>query len=368
MKCARPFLAAIALATAIIGCAPAIGLAQQPPAKQPAPVALSPEAINSAPLTDVPARYALPAPAQPHYLPATPATKGWPTIDFVAGKPAPSPAVARMEILLDRAGASPGVIDGYDGENLRKAISAFEIMQGGKPDGVITPPLLQALGTFDTAGGVIGGYVIADADVSTIVPPIPTDYGEMAKLTFLGYTSVAEELGERFHMNEKFLVALNPGAGFKTGETIYGAMTGADRKGVVVRIEADKAARQVRAYAADGSLLVAYPATIGSTATPSPSGTHTVLAVAENPTYTYNPEVNFKQGNNDKVLTIPPGPNGPVGSVWIDLSEPTFGIHGTPEPSLIDKAASHGCVRLTNWDAEELAKMVSKGVTVDFLS
>jgi lipoprotein-anchoring transpeptidase ErfK/SrfK len=113
---------------------------------------------------------------------------------------------------------------------------------------------------------------------------------------------------------------------------------------------------------------VAYPATIGSAATPSPSGRFTVVAVAENPTYTYNPDLNFKQGNNDKVLTIPPGPNGPVGTVWIALSQPTFGIHGTPEPSMIDKAASHGCVRLTNWDAEELAKMVSKGVVVDFLS
>jgi lipoprotein-anchoring transpeptidase ErfK/SrfK len=320
---------------------------------------LTPSVINSASLTGVPAKLA----------PASPVTTNANGTTTASPKPVPSAAVAKMEILLDRFGASPGVIDGFDGENLRKAVAAFEIMLGDKPDGLINGQLLKALqAPTDLPADVIGRYVITSGDVSSIVPPIPTDYGEMAKLTFLGYTSVAEELAERFHMDQKFFEALNPGVTFVAGETVFAAFVGPDRTGKVARIEADKAARQVRAYDADGKLLVAYPATIGSDATPSPSGQFTVVAVAENPTYTYNPDLNFKQGNNDKVLTIPPGPNGPVGSVWIALSQPTFGIHGTPEPSLIDKAASHGCVRLTNWDAEELAKMVSKGVVVDFLS
>ena len=136
---------------------------------------------------------------------------------------------------------------------------------------------------------------------------------------------------------------------------------------MVARIEADKGLRQVRAYDAGGTLIVAYPATIGSEDNPSPSGTHTVEGVAPMPDYTYNPKINFQQGENTEVLTIPPGPNGPVGSMWIDLSEPTYGIHGTPEPSLIDKTGSHGCVRLTNWDAEELAGMVEPGVVVEFV-
>ena len=114
-------------------------------------------------------------------------------------------------------------------------------------------------------------------------------------------------------------------------------------------------------------MIAAYPASIGSADTPSPSGLVTVERIALDPGYTYNPKVNFKQGSNDKVLAIPPGPNGPVGTVWIALSKPTYGIHGTPEPSKIGKTQSHGCIRMTNWDATELAKMTSPGVTVEFV-
>ena len=143
--------------------------------------------------------------------------------------------------------------------------------------------------------------------------------------------------------------------------------TGSEKTGKVARIVADKGKKQVRAYDAAGKLLAAYPATIGSTDTPSPSGEVTIERVAPNPGYTYNPKINFKQGNNDKILQVPPGPNGPVGSMWMALSKPTYGIHGTPEPSTIGKTQSHGCVRLTNWDAAELAGMVKPGVTVSFI-
>jgi lipoprotein-anchoring transpeptidase ErfK/SrfK len=276
----------------------------------------------------------------------------------------PNPAMIRLQVLLDRAGASPGVIDGFDGDNVRKAVFAFETMRGLPADGKLDPDMLNAV---ETGGAVVGTYVVSDEDVAAIVPPIPTDYAEMAKRDFLGYTRVTEELGERFHMDEKLLTALNPGSKFAPGDTILATATGPDLTGEVARIEADKTMRQVRAYDANDKLIAAYPATIGSEDNPSPSGTHIVEGVAPMPTYTYNPKINFQQGNNTEVLTIPPGPNGPVGSMWIDLSEPTFGIHGTPEPSKIDKTGSHGCVRLTNWDANELAKMVKPGVPVVFL-
>jgi lipoprotein-anchoring transpeptidase ErfK/SrfK len=257
------------------------------------------------------------------------------------------------------------VNDGFDGDNVRKAVRAFELMRGLPDDGRLDPDVEQAL---ETAGPVIGAYAVTDEDVSAIGPPIPSDYGEMAKLKFLGYQSVPEEIAERFHMDEDLLRALNPGASFAAGEQLAVAAFAPEVTGVeVARIEADKTARQVRAYDAAGRLVAAYPATIGSADNPSPSGTHVVEGIAPMPEYTYNPKVNFQQGDNTEVLTIPPGPNGPVGSMWIDLSEPTFGIHGTPEPSRIDKTASHGCVRLTNWDAEELSRLVKPGVPVAFV-
>ncbi len=276
----------------------------------------------------------------------------------------PDPAIVRLQVMLDRAGASPGVIDGFDGDNVRKAIVALEIMAGLPVDGVIDAEVTSRL---DPTHQAIGKYVIAATDASEVTGPVPEDYAEKAKLTLLGYADVAEALAEEFHMDIDLLRALNPGATFAPGETVLVADIGTGTEGEVALIQADKSLRQVRAYDASGGLIAAYPATIGSDDNPSPSGTHVVNGVARMPTYTYNPKINFQQGDNTEVLTIPPGPNGPVGTVWIDLSEPTYGIHGTPEPSLIDKTGSHGCVRLTNWDAEELGKMVTPGVPVEFV-
>jgi lipoprotein-anchoring transpeptidase ErfK/SrfK len=129
---------------------------------------------------------------------------------------------------------------------------------------------------------------------------------------------------------------------------------------------ADKSRKQLLGYDAAKRLVVSYPATIGSPELPSPSGTHMVSEIVPDPAYYYRPGVNFQQGDNDEPLTVPPGPNNPVGTTWIDLTEPTYGIHGTPEPALIDKTSSHGCVRLTNWDAAELATLLDKGVPVEF--
>jgi lipoprotein-anchoring transpeptidase ErfK/SrfK len=296
-----------------------------------------------------------------------PPTATGPGVDpSLVGKDA-SDAVAKIQILLDRAGLSPGVIDGQMGDNVNKAISAYK------------NKTQQALRTYDpasidaalaeTGGDAFTEYTITAVDAAgPYVASVPEDYGEKAKLDRLPYTSVVEALAERFHMDERYLRALNPGSNFdRPGTVIKVANVGEALTGTVARIVADKRQKQVRAYDASGRLLAAYPATIGSTDTPSPTGTVTVERIAFDPEYTYNPNINFKQGENHRVLTIPPGPNGPVGSIWIALSKPTYGIHGTPEPSKIGKTFSHGCVRLTNWDATELAKMVTKGVTVEFL-
>ncbi|XKM39269.1 L,D-transpeptidase family protein [Rhizobium ruizarguesonis] len=289
-----------------------------------------------------------------------------------AGKPKPAdpdPALVRLQVLLDRAGASPGVIDGLYGENVNKAVAGFEAMNNLPVDGRPDPDVVSRLdGNAPVVAPIVESYVVSAEDAKDLVDRIPEDYGEKAKMQSLGYTSVAEKLSERFHMGIDLVHALNPASQFAPGDTVWVVDPGPPKQGKVKRIEADRKTGQVLAYAADGSLLAVYPATIGSQDNPAPSGKHKVKGVARMPVYRYDPKRNFKQGKNDKVLTIPKGPNGPVGTVWIDLTEPTYGIHGTPEPKLIDKVGSHGCVRLTNWDAEELAAMVKPGVVVDFVT
>jgi lipoprotein-anchoring transpeptidase ErfK/SrfK len=274
-----------------------------------------------------------------------------------------SAITTKLQVLLDRAGANPGVIDGVSGENVSKAVQSYEEMRGLQPTGVITPKLWSEL---QSQNPVMKSYVIEQSDVDKIVDAVPDDYVEKSKMKWLGYTSRIEAIAEKFHMDKDFLALLNPAQEFSVGETVIVSDPGIQQKIVVTRIVADKINKRLVIYGDSGKPDIVYPATIGSEATPSPTGTHEVRAVAEFPTYSYNPDVNFKQGDNSEKLTIPPGPNGPVGSTWIDLTEPTYGIHGTPDPAQISKTSSHGCIRLTNWDAAELARLVTPGVKVTF--
>ncbi|MFZ2099320.1 MAG: L,D-transpeptidase [Oricola sp.] len=281
--------------------------------------------------------------------------------------PAKGPAIAKLQVLLDRHGYSPGVIDGRMGSNVAKAINVARNETGISLDPADEAALNAELDR--TGGPAFADYTITPEDAAgPFAASIPEDYAEKAALPALSYTSPMEMLAERFHMSEAYLVSLNPDVNFyQPGTVIRVVAVGRNVGRAVARVEADKAAEQVRAYDQSGRLVAAYPATIGSSDTPSPSGTVQVERVAFDPNYTYNPKINFVQGSNNSVLTIPPGPNGPVGSIWIALSKPTYGIHGTPEPDRIGKTNSHGCVRLTNWDAAELARLVAKGVTVEFI-
>ena len=279
------------------------------------------------------------------------------------------PVVLKAEILLDRAHAPPGVIDGRYGSNFVKAITTFETVRGLPVDGKLTRRVWDELGG-DTAAPVLGTYTIKPEDVvGPFYPDLPADYALQAQLPDLGYRSANEMFGERFHMDRKFLKALNPGVAMDVaGNTIVVARVETlPLASQIARIDVDKAKGQVLAYDPQGALVVGYPATIGSDELPSPSGSYVVRGVAPHPTYTYDPVKNFQQGNNVKKLILPPGPNNPVGAAFIALSKPTYGIHGTPDPSKIDKTRSHGCVRLTNWNAQELAAMVKAGVPVNFI-
>jgi lipoprotein-anchoring transpeptidase ErfK/SrfK len=280
------------------------------------------------------------------------------------------PALIRAQVLLDRARFSPGVIDGRNGENVRQALEAYEEAQGLKADGQLDAEVLGKLAGGDDRP-VLVEYAITEEDVKgPFTKDIPEKFEEKAGLDRLGFSSVRELLAERFHMDEDLLAALNPGKDLEAaGTTILVADVASPKTDAKVRrIEVDKGAKAVRAFAEDGTLVAYYPATIGSERTPTPEGRHEVTAVARNPTYTYRPELyQFKGVEAKKAFTIKPGPNNPVGTVWIDLTKETYGIHGAPEPDKVGKTASHGCVRLTNWDVEELAGMVSKGTAVEFV-
>lgn len=284
--------------------------------------------------------------------------------------PAPkqrSETITKLQIVMDRAGFSPGVIDGLNTQRFRKALATFNKSQQ-QAISVNDPGRIDQL-LIEKGGPAFVEYTITDEDLQyKYTPEIPHRYIEQASMGRINFKSIQEMLAERFHMDEAFLTELNAGADFgKAGTSIMVASFGKDLQKRVTRIEADKTNLQLRAFDENGALVATYPASIGSQRTPSPTGTHKVRNKAQNPAYTYDPQGSSQPGQSNGLLLLPPGPNGPVGNAWIGLSKPTYGIHGTPEPSQIGISQSVGCIRLTNWDALELARLVKRGVEVIFI-
>lgn len=276
--------------------------------------------------------------------------------------------VIRAQTLLDRAHFSPGEIDGRNGANLKAAIAAYTEAHGLPISEEIDDALLNSLAAGDR-GPVLQHYTITPGDAKgPFIGVVPKDLRLLARLKMPAYGDPLEALAEKFHMSPELLQTLNPNADFSTAGTVLLVVRPSTQPlPPVARLEVDKTANQVRAYGESDDLVAIFPATVGSSELPAPSGSLHVVFVSHNPHYHYDPKKLSWGPKSAGRLTINPGPNNPVGTAWIALSRSGFGIHGAPEPRLIGKSASHGCVRLTNWDAALLGAAVAEGTPVQFV-
>lgn len=279
--------------------------------------------------------------------------------------------VLKMQIFLDYHGFSVGQIDGQWGYNTGRGIYQFQKFHGIPPTGQMDDSMLDLLAKFDK--GYLVEYSVTSKDVKGPFYTIPRSYAAMSKLKALPYESALEGLGEKFHCAQSLLRKLNPGVNLDNiaaGTKILApnVVNGFDEtKGKVGKVRVSKNNKWIEVYDTAGQFMYFYPCTLGSPRDPLPLGTYSVVGVQENPHYSYNPSLFWDSKPGEQPCTLAPGPNGPVGDLWIGTSRKSLGIHGTPNPEAISRNNSHGCIRLCNWDVHQLGKRVEVGTKLEFV-
>lgn len=320
----------------------------------------------------------MPAAAQ---TPPAPPASPYPGIDLT---------IMHVQVLLDHLGFGPGVIDGRMGASLKGALIGFQTARNLPKTGEIDAATLAALKPYREVRPVAQVRLTAADVTGPFVGVMPDDPAEQARLPAMAYRTPTEKLAERFHTTAGVLVALNgPDAKVAAGQvvrvpgitlsstayperlkpewkaTLAGLSVDA-RQPEAERVVVDKSDGVLRVYDARDALVAQFPATMGSRHDPLPIGKWKIQGAAYNPPFHYNPKLFWDADSSDEKQLLKPGPNGPVGVVWLDLDKKHYGIHGTPSPETIGRAESHGCIRLTNWDAARLSLMVKPGTPATF--